>query len=345
MRLFGPTIKARNNVSDYFVVDVHHGYAETMRRAFEKHPDWFDLWFEIKFQNTRMVELVDLITQTVGLQRVKTEMFGSHELLLTFTGDVIVSFSFQDKAPDGQASFAKGHVIAPPEQAVEIRDKLRTKFFSPPSQKAEWYYQTAQGRIDSTTVDLNYGQTVQDAFYPFISEGLDSYFARYVEDNANVLILLGEPGTGKTTFVREMIHRQNMSTMVTHDAELMNKDELFISFIGGDEDLLVLEDSDVMIASRMDGNHIMAKLLNAADGLIRTRKKMVLTANLAHVEEIDTALIRPGRCFGVVKFRELTRSEATAAAAAAGLPDPGEPVTLANLFKGPSPIQEKKTGF
>jgi hypothetical protein len=80
---------------------------------------------------------------------------------------------------------------------------------------------------------------------------------------------------------------------------------------------------------------MMGKLLNTADGLVRTNKKVILSANITHLENVDSALTRPGRCFDVLRFRELTVKEAAAAALAAGIEPPTCSSTLATLFKGP----------
>jgi ATP-dependent 26S proteasome regulatory subunit len=77
------------------------------------------------------------------------------------------------------------------------------------------------------------------------------------------------------------------------------------------------------LAPREDGdNDMMSKFLNVSDGLIKiTNKKMIFTTNINQVTKIDPALLRPGRCFGAVEFRELTSAEAARAAAVAGVVD------------------------
>lgn len=328
---------------NYFTVDSSVQHAEIALRSFH-NKNYLYLKTQIKFTDAHMKDVLKLISDAVKLKPVNVEMQNSWQMIITYPGEILISLSFDD-VPEGRPAFASASIIGPAAVAPKLREALKAKFFAKPNQQADWYFQDAKGSVQSTNVDLSYNQKVLDEFYPWVEAGLNKFFNGYIEDDANVLVLLGEPGTGKTSFVRELIFRQDLATMVTHDAGLMNKDELFIRFISGSNDLLVLEDADVMIGARLDGNKVMAKLLNAADGLIRTKKKIVITANLAHIEDIDAALIRPGRCFGVLKFRELTHSEATAAAKAAGLPDPKGAATLANLFKGVGPKIERRTGF
>ena len=97
----------------------------------------------------------------------------------------------------------------------------------------------------------------------------------------------------------------------------------------------------------------MFKILNASDGLIKLpNKKMIFTANLADDSQIDPALTRPGRCYDVIHFRELTFEEASAAAKAANIQPPKENrnYTLSELFNDHNKHnrlvkQERKFGF
>jgi ATP-dependent 26S proteasome regulatory subunit len=92
----------------------------------------------------------------------------------------------------------------------------------------------------------------------------------------------------------------------------------------------------------------MSRFLNVADGLIKLpNKKLVFTTNLTDFARVDSALLRPGRCFGVMKTRELNLVEAQAAAKAAKLPIPIEKreYTIAELFNQGQGSKVRKIGF
>jgi ATP-dependent 26S proteasome regulatory subunit len=56
---------------------------------------------------------------------------------------------------------------------------------------------------------------------------------------------------------------------------------------------------------------MMHRFLNVGDGLVTTKgKKMVFSTNLPSVRDIDSALIRPGRCFDIVEFKPLSLFDA-----------------------------------
>jgi ATP-dependent 26S proteasome regulatory subunit len=105
------------------------------------------------------------------------------------------------------------------------------------------------------------------------------------------------------------------------------------------------------LAKREDGNTMMHRFLNVSDGLISAQdKKMVFSTNLPSVKDIDSALLRPGRCFDVVEFRPLTRKEALLITEELGLSLPdGAEFTLAELFNvqpsGAAKSLGKKIGF
>jgi ATP-dependent 26S proteasome regulatory subunit len=51
------------------------------------------------------------------------------------------------------------------------------------------------------------------------------------------------------------------------------------------------------------------------DGLVTTKgKKMIFSTNLPSIRDIDSALIRPGRCFDIVTFDQLDVAQANALA-------------------------------
>jgi hypothetical protein len=210
----------------------------------------------------------------------------------------------------------------------------------PPVKSAsmKWYFLN-DGRMDNRTLDIKQQHPVKDEMYPWIEGGVQAYFKRYLESDANILILLGEPGTGKTTFIRELIVSNGLDAMITYEESLMNSDRLYIDLIcNDDQDILILEDADTMLLSReADGNKVMSKLLNISDGLMKNKKKIVFTANLKYgsLSKTDHALVRPGRCFGVMDFRPLSYQEAQAAASAMGLEMPdinkSDVITLAQL--------------
>ena len=173
----------------------------------------------------------------------------------------------------------------------------------------EWIY---GGDGNSVNVPLNRDRLPVAEMYPFLNgESLESYYDRYMASSANILLLIGPPGTGKTTFIRGLLAHRNCSAIVTYDAQILEKDGFFARFIEDDAEVMVLEDSDAFLKSRTDGNTMMHRFLNVGDGLVTTKgKKMIFSTNLPSIRDIDSALIRPGRCFDIVEFKPLSLFDA-----------------------------------
>jgi len=169
----------------------------------------------------------------------------------------------------------------------------------------EWVY-GSDGQ--SVNVPLNRDRLPCDEMYPFLNgEPLNDYYDRYMESSANILLLIGPPGTGKTTFIRGLLAHTNSSAIVSYDGAILDKDGFFARFIESDDNVMVLEDSDAFLKPRSDGNTMMHRFLNVGDGLVTTKgKKMIFSTNLPSICDIDSALTRPGRCFDIVEFKPLS---------------------------------------
>jgi len=174
----------------------------------------------------------------------------------------------------------------------------------------KWIYDDKGSYVD---VPLDTSKQPIQELYPFLGDiNLEDYYNMFITSDAAILILIGPPGTGKTSFVKGMIDHSKSSAMITYNIDQLDADSLFVEFIENQScNFLIIEDCDTLISSRTDGNNIMHRFLNVSDGIVKTKnKKIIFTTNLPDVKDIDEALIRPGRCFDVVNFQELTRDQA-----------------------------------
>lgn len=219
----------------------------------------------------------------------------------------------------------------------------------------DWVY-SADG--SSVNVPLNTSRLPVDEMYPFLNgRTLTDYYDSYMNSSASILLLIGQPGTGKTSFIRGLLAHTQSSAIVTYDASILEKDYLFARFIEDDYNVMVLEDSDAFLKPRTDGNTMMHRFLNVGDGLVTTNgKKLIFSTNLPSVADIDTALTRPGRCFDIITFDSLDVNRAKSLANRLGVELPVRPrgkefdnYTLAEIYNKQSEqaerVKTRKVGF
>lgn len=192
---------------------------------------------------------------------------------------------------------------------IENTTSVFEKHFDFVTNEIEWMY-SANG--DSIQIPLRHDRMPVAEMYPFLDgRSLEEYYDDFMSSDASILLLIGPPGTGKTTFIRGLLQHTNSSASVTYDANILEKDFVFANFIESDKNIMVLEDADMFLKSRKEGNGMMHKFLNVGDGLVTVKnKKLVFSTNLPSIKDIDPALVRPGRCYDIVNFNELTQEQA-----------------------------------
>lgn len=194
----------------------------------------------------------------------------------------------------------------------------------------------ALGSDISTVIDINdHGRLVfsskymtnddamvaTQSFYPWLNVNLAEYYKAYMESDEAVLVMFGPPGTGKSTFLRSLIVYGNYKTWLAYNKKVVESPKLISEFYDSTAQIIGYEDIDNYLKSREDGNTLMASILNASEGVVKhKKKKIVFSTNLSSIDKIDPALLRVGRCFDILQFRELSPAEAEMAAYHASIP-------------------------
>ncbi len=298
--------------------------------------DWArQMFFKNAFENGLTIHAQDGQYSVSKLMKANElpELLGSSFNYLKFIATDENVAAFHSPKLFIQMSISSGQLTVQahgePAEVARLYKRLESKL-EPVGASIEWIY-NAQGH--GIELPLQHREPPEGA-YPWLGTGVDDYIEAYMNSSASVLILIGPPGTGKTSFIKHMIHMSKKTAKITYDMEVMSKDHFFAGFISDDSMFLIAEDADNFMAARAEGNNMMHRFLNVSDGLISSsNKKLVFSTNLPNIEEIDPALLRPGRCYDVLQFRPLTRAEAKVVADSMNveLPD-GNEFTLAEIF-------------
>jgi hypothetical protein len=162
--------------------------------------------------------------------------------------------------------------------------------------------------------------------------------------NGRLLLLHGEPGTGKTTALRALAQQWRSWCQVdcVLDPERLFGDPSYLMSValgsGDDESprwrLLMLEDCDELISgeAKAAAGQSLSRLLNLTDGLLgQGRNALIAITTNEDIASLHPAVVRPGRCLASIQVGRLTYAESVAwLGRSAGIGPHG--ATLAELY-------------
>ena len=163
------------------------------------------------------------------------------------------------------------------------------------------------------------------------------------DNQSGLIILHGEKGTGKTTYIRNLITSNPEKKFVFVPAGLIPLlgDPSFATFLGSlTNSVIILEDCEGAIKSRKSSGNgsAVSLILNMTDGLLSDDlcTKFICTFN-DDTKNIDEALLRKGRLVSKYEFKKLNKDKSDALLAELYTFDenedlPHKDMTLADIF-------------
>ena len=157
--------------------------------------------------------------------------------------------------------------------------------------------------IPKPTLDmaLNYGEKFVE---------IDEKITTKLKENKKGLYLLsGEPGTGKTTYLRHLMTTLKRKLIIVPNNLIGQLDgPNFISLLMNHKrSAIIIEDSESVLQSREEGNGIAPTIINMTDGIMGDilNVAIIATFNVAK-QTIDKALLRKGRLHFEYEFKALS---------------------------------------
>ena len=130
------------------------------------------------------------------------------------------------------------------------------------------------------------------------------------KDIKGLYLFHGQPGTGKSTYIKYLIHQLKKKVIFISPKMAGELDNLSMTpfLLENRNTVLVIEDAEELITSREEvRNSNLSMLLNLTDGLLGESLGIQIIATFnTDVRNIDKALLRKGRLSTIYEFKNLT---------------------------------------
>lgn len=176
------------------------------------------------------------------------------------------------------------------------------------------YYSKSRGYWD--VYNMTYVQTIDNIFMDTESKNsiinrIDKFInskERYINFGRSYklnFLLTGVPGSGKTSLIKAICHKYKRKLYTLNFTKSLT-DENLLELITEikDDSVLVLEDIDAYFIERrsQDINVSFSCLINILDGTLANSNGIITFITANNPENLDPAMIRPGRIDYIVKF-------------------------------------------
>ncbi len=247
-----------------------------------------------------------------------------------------------------------------PKEAEDIAEGLKVCYRARPEKEDPCFFlikQTSCG-IESEEIALTETEAqTEEQLTLFYGSGFvkwhEAFLEKFSSRETGISIFEGPPGTGKTSYIRELMRLLKDSHqfyfLPSSNLEALKNPE-FIDFWSGERRraltknlVVILEDAESALVPRNEDNRKQVSvLLNITDGILGEFLKLQIIATVnCGINEIDQALLRPGRLVARRHFGKLKEADARKLAEANGKSlAEGEAFSLADILGSEDGLEE-----
>ena len=199
--------------------------------------------------------------------------------------------------------------------AMEIDKKLRK--FAKPQKSGRNIYLLTQGQFGIDLLSIKNKKPTMDLSMNYNDDLLDvhKHLLKTLnkKDKSGLVLLHGIPGTGKSTYIRYLLHsiKKKVIFLSPHIAGNLDSPSMTTLLVDNPNSIFIIEDAEELIKSREgSATSNISMLLNLTDGMLGESLgiQVICTFN-TKVCNIDKALLRKGRLIALYQFKELSATK------------------------------------
>ena len=310
---------------------------------------------ELPIERSR--EAVDSILKCIDFERFEFEPCYKNWITVDFQGaqlddDYVYEYLFKSQSGrmlihmwfgDNKLSINFFYDASLPETErwlLETNHRLRSTFGIPETPKFKvLVYQEGVFSTENVSTANFESVSIQELYNDDFAEIDGIILDAMGKKQSGIVLLHGDPGTGKTTYIKHLISKFKDREFIFVQNDFV-KDLLkpaFVSFLLNNKNsILIIEDAEKVVAARdhFSEDSVVSTILQLTDGLFSDflNIKIVCTFN-TDIDRIDKALLRKGRMIAKYHFLPLTAEKTAALAKKLGREDVTGSRTLAEIFQ------------
>lgn len=194
------------------------------------------------------------------------------------------------------------------------------RYIKEPSKGKNCIYLITQNTHGFQLTDIDLSKKLHDFSHDHYNDDFVTVSERIkkevqVANESGLVLLHGDTGTGKTSYLKNLIHTISGKKVIYLPPDLTGElsSPGFMTFLmkAARNSVLLIEDAEnVLRAREAGGNQAVSNILNLSNGIIGDvlNLQIICTFNCPLIE-VDHALLRPGRLIAEYRFEKLTKKK------------------------------------